>query len=255
MKKFYWVHKDYNNESLNSLARRVTEYNTADLLADNFQVCYTETVPTDGSDYAYIGKLQIVGGVLDHFPYTVEDIHIVNDIFNYNLFFKQNTEDQLIIPNEMKGTFDCLVSLAAGQMVEMHPKEIGLATDNHYIIDISPTAIHQTMNLYKDVTSQFELLDIFNIDHVKEFLKKCKGTCGLFVVSNCFNYIVSSLLYDVEMRLHLQNKFIQALIDDDKEWYVTIFSADGSNYSLTKAEDISNKQLNTGFEVLPWIKK
>ena len=102
MKKFYWIHKDYQNESLNNLARRLVEYNTADLLSNGYDVFYTDTIPTDGSEYEYAGKLAVGNFSM---AYSVADIPVINDIFNYNLYFPTNTQDPLRIPVDVKGTF------------------------------------------------------------------------------------------------------------------------------------------------------
>ena len=258
MSNFYWVHKDYNNESLNAMARRLTEHNTANLICSNKTVHYVYQPPTDTTEYSEVGIIQLPDGSNNKdvsFPYTVQDVHVINDIFNYNLYFVNNTEPRLQIDQSLKGTFDCLVSLGAGSAAENNPIDCGLTTDNHYVIDISPTAIHKTMNLYKDTASAFEQLDVFNIQDVKAFLKRCQGSRGLFVVSNCFNYLVNSLLYDVSIRLELQNKFIDALVEDDKEWYVSIYTADGTHYHCVKASEIKDRKLDKRFEVLPWISK
>ena len=253
MKKFYWIHKDYQNESLNNLARRLVEYNTADLLSNGYDVCYTDTIPTDGSEYEYAGKLAVGNFSMD---YSVADIPVINDMFNYNLYFPVNTQDPLKIPETVKGTFDCLVSLGAGNMIETTPTDIGLQGSNHYVIDISPTAIHKSMGLYKEMSTEFIQLDIFNIDAVTNFLKTCKGTRGFWVVSNCFNYTVNSLIYDVELRFKLQQKFLEVLANDTSiEWYVSIFTADGGDYHCALASDILVKQFDNRFEALPWIKK
>jgi len=256
MKKFYWVDKDYQNESLNNLAKRLVEYNTANLISNGFDVLYSTEVPNDGSPYSYVGKIE-VGDAIDEkgFNYTVEDIDVINDIFNYNLYFVNNTEDPLLIKDELKGTFDCLVSLAAGDMIKRNPEAIGLVGNNHYVIDISPTAVHKSMNLYKDLSKDFIQVDIFNIDAVKEFLKTCEGTRGFFAVSNCFCYLVNSLVYDVNLRLKIQNEFIDVLANDKIEWYVSMFSADGTDYRCDKAVDIQNKILDKNFKELPWIKQ
>jgi hypothetical protein len=37
--------------------------------------------------------------------YSVADIPVINDIFNYNLYFPTNTQDPLRIPVDVKGTF------------------------------------------------------------------------------------------------------------------------------------------------------
>jgi len=252
MKKFYWVEKDYNNRSLNGLAQRLAEYFTADLFLEEYTVEYTTEIPTD-AEYAMIGQAGISAKAREkNFSFLVSDTYLINDIFNYNIYFPQNTEKLDIAP-EMKGTFDCLVSLGAGEMIGTNPIDIGLTTDNHYVIDISPTAIYKSMGLYKDTVTSFIQLDIFNCDAVKNFLSTCNGTRGFFVVSNCFRYIISSLLYDVELRLKMQNDFINILANDKIDWYVTIFTADGTYYSCVRAKDIQDKKLDERFKVLPWI--
>lgn len=254
MKKFYWIDKDYQNESLNNLAKRVVEYNTASLISDGFEIVYSSSAPLDNSISCEVGRIEVSQQADEkEFYYSVADVNIINDIFNYNLYFVNNTENPLMITNELRGTFDCLVSLAAGNMIERNPELVGLVGDNHYVIDISPTAIHKSMGLYKDMSLDFIQVDIFNIDAVKEFLKTCKGTRGFFVVSNCFCYIVNSLLYDVNFRLKMQNEFIEVLANDKIEWYVSMFSADGTYYHCNKASDIRNKNLDKQFEALPWI--
>ena len=250
MKKFYFVNKDYQNESLNNLAKRVAEYNMAELLMNNYEVSFVDVAPGD-SEHQEIGKLSLRPNV----PYTVLDLFVLNDIFNYNIYFEKNTSGRVEVPDELKGTFDCLVSLAAGDSVINTPKDIGLTNSNHRIIDISPTAIHKTMGLYKENVYKFTELDIFNDVAVDEFLASCTGTRGFFVVSNCFVYIINSLIYDVNLRLETQNKFLTKLAQDKIEWYVNIVSADGIFYSCVKAADLVDKKLDPRYEIFQWIKK
>jgi hypothetical protein len=140
-------------------------------------------------------------------------------------------------------------------VIENNPLDIGLVGENHYVIDISPTALHKMLglNLYKETREQFINLDIFNKHAVDEFLNNCKGTRGFFAISNCFMYIVNSLIYDVNIRLKIQNTLIERLASDKIEWYVTINSADGIFYPCVKASDIVNKKLDNRFGVFPWI--
>ena len=254
MKKFHWVEKDYQNDSLNSLARNLTEYYTADLLLQEYEVYYSKTVVED-AECQPIGKLGISARAFDNgFDYSVLDTHIINSIVNYNLYFEKNTEERLIIPKELVGTFDCLVSLAAGNMIETAPIDTGLVGNNHYAIDISPTAIHKSMGLYKEEMVGFTQVDLFNISAVKTFLATCKGTSGFFVLSNCFFYIVSSLIYNVQLRLQMQNALLEVLAADKIVWHVSIYTADGTYYPCIKASELLNKQLDNRFYVLPWIK-
>ena len=231
----------------------MVEYNTADLLSNGYEVFYADTIPTDGSEYEYAGKLAVGNFNID---FTVADIPVINDMFNYNLYFPVNTQDRLEIPKEVKGTFDCLVSLGSGNMISEIPMDIGLQGSNHYVIDISPTAIHKSMGLYKEMSAKFTQLDIFNTDAVIEFIKTCNGTRGFWMVSNCFNYTVNSLIYDVELRFKLQQEFLKVLANDTRiEWYVSIFTADGADYQCIRAVDVLEKQFDKRFEALPWIKK
>lgn len=256
MKKFYWVDKDYQNNSLNNLARNLTEYYTADLLSQGYEVEYSVEVPTDESEYQPIGKLGINSKAYKKgFDYCVSDVHIINSIVNYNLYFKNNTEDKLIIPEKLKGTFDCLISLASGDMIETNPIELKFLGNNHHVIDISPTAIHQSMGIYRESVSSFKQVDLFNKLAIKNFINECQGTRGFFVVSNCFFYIISSLLYDVQMRLKMQNNLIEILANDKIEWYVSIYTADGEHHHCVEASKLVDKSLDERFYIFPWIKK
>jgi hypothetical protein len=230
------------------MAKSITEYNTAFLLNKWYEVFYCANGAESHLEQAEVGSL---------FPttdldYTVKDIHIVNDIFNFNAYFTKNTEDRIQVPGEHYKTFDCLVSLAAGDKVDKNPIDIGLLEDNHYVVDISPTAIHKSMGIYKEISS-YTQLDIFNDYELKKFLSTCKGTKGFFVVSNCFLYCVSALIYDVKLRLEMQNKFIEILANDKIDWYVEMDSADGEFFDCVRAKDIQNKKLDKRFKALPWI--
>lgn len=252
MKKFCWIEKDYQNTSLNNLAQRVTEYFTGDLLLDGYEVHYSKEPIDDAENYP-VGKIGISPKAASlGFDYTVADLHVVNELFNLNLYFPMNTEKRLDV-KEHYGTFDCLVSLAAGDMIKNNPVDIGFSGE-HYVIDISSTAITETMKLYKH-TSGYTQVDLFNLSSVEKFLASCKGTKGLFVVSNCFHYIVSSLVYDVELRLKAQNDLMKLLANDKIEWYVSMLTADGEYISCAAAKDLQNKTLNKGYSVLPWINK
>ena len=251
MKKFHFVDKDYGNESLNNLARRVAEYNVGEII-NEYEFDFLNISSNNGENHE-IGKIFIQKEI----PYTVEDLDIVNDIFNYNVYFEKNTGNRIKVPTELFGTFDCLVSLAAGNMIYNDPKDIGLTSKNHYIIDISPIALHKTLasiGVHKENTTQFIQLDIFNEKAVNNFLSKCKGTKGFFVISNCFIYIINSLIYDVNLRLKMQNKLINQLANDKIEWYVSIKSADGISYCCVKASELVDKVIDERFKVFPWIK-
>jgi hypothetical protein len=247
MERIYLIEKDYQNESLNNLARRLAEYHLAELSLDKVDVQYSTSIPDDNSRFIEMGKLS----QREEVPFTVNDLHIINDIFNYNLYFENNNDLALSVGDHW-GTFDCLVSLAAGNMIATNPDAIGL-TGKHYIIDISPTAIHVSMGIYKNINASYRQVDIFNKQSVKEFLATCEGSKGFFVISNCFMYIVNSLLYDVKLRLKMQNELIDILANDKIDWYVFINTADGNSYPCVSAKELQNKKLDNKFNILPWI--
>lgn len=243
-KRFFWLPKDYGNRSLNEIAKSLAEYNTAQLFLKGYEVHFSNE-KIENVWQAEIGDLFLNGDM------SVADLHLVNDIINLNVYFSKNNEDRVSISNDLKGTFDCLVSLAAGSKIETNPIDIDLK-GTHYVIDVSPTALHKSFELYRDVTS-YTQLDIFNKEAVKEFLSSCVGTKGFFTVSNCFLYIANSLIYDVKSRLEAQNKFIEILANDKIDWYVEIVTADGLFYNCVSAREIVNKELDKRFGVLPWI--
>lgn len=246
-KEFFWTPKNYHNRSLNEMAKSITEYNTALLINRGYNIVYAGNGVEAHEEQAEIGRLFPTTDITD----TVKDVHIVNDIFNFNLYFSKNNDGRITIPGEHYKTFDCLVSLAVEGKVETDPTDVGLI-GNHYVIDISPTAIHESMGIYKSVSS-YTQVDIFNTEKLKEFLATCEGTKGFFVVSNCFLYMVNSLIYDVKLRLEMQNQFIKVLANDKIDWYVEMDSADGTFFNCVRAKDIQNKQLDKRFKALPWI--
>lgn len=243
MKKLIWKHRDYKNRSLNSMAKSITEYNTAMLFNENIEVNYSYTTGVD------IGTLSLQS------ENTVENLELTNLLIDIDVYFKSNTENKITFPKELQGTFDCLVSLAAGSNFVQELEDIGNIKD-HYIVDISPTAIRETMKLstiLKSDVTDFVQLDYFNINSVKEFLRTVKGTRGFFTLSNVFCYAPTSLLYDVNLRIQHQNNLIELLANDKTEWYVSILTANGENFDCINVNELRNQKVDDKFKVLPWI--
>ena len=142
---FTWVPKDYNNRSLDNLSKNITEYNTTMLLTKGFNVQFADCVPKEGKHAVY-GTL-FVDTPIDY--YTVEDIHVVNFLSEHNVYFKHNTED-IINVGHHKGTYDCLVSLAAGASPIELLNEVN-PIKKHYIVDISTTAIKETTSYFNEL--------------------------------------------------------------------------------------------------------
>jgi hypothetical protein len=251
MEKFIWIEKDYKNRSLNNLAKNITEYNTSMLINRGFEVNYGSKSLTN-TEHAVVGTLFVMTPLSN---YTVEDLEVLNMLSDYNIYFKYNTED-LVNVREHKGTYDCLVSLAAGDISTKLPDHIG-GVKNHYIVDISSTAIKKSneyfRNFFETEVTDYQQLDFFNIENVKEFLSKIDGTKGLFVVSNCFCYAPTSLFYDTEVRLRKQNEFIELLANDKIDWYVDIVTADGVTFRNVSAKTLLNHTMTDKLKVLPWI--
>lgn len=241
-KKFNWVEHDYNNDSINNLSRNITEFNTAMLYSKGIEVTYNQ-----GPEGFQIGTL-----FPNQAPFTVNDINIVNKILNYNIYFKSNTEDRVNLPKEHYGTFDALVCLASGDKSQTTLDDIGLQ-GKQYIIDISPTAIHESI-IHKNKSEHMQV-DLFDAICVKDFLTKVEGTKGLFIVSNCFLYVISSLVYDTKKRYELQNDLLKVLAEDKIDWYVEIVTVDGKYYNCISAQELIDIGIDKKMEILPWMKK
>ena len=69
MNKLTWKHIDYNNDSLNSIARNIAEYHTAHALKVKYST--TKGVP--------------LGTIFLDDNHTVENISVLNSILNYNI--------------------------------------------------------------------------------------------------------------------------------------------------------------------------
>lgn len=227
MNNITWKHKDYGNESLNKIARNITEFHTGNLE----DVKYSKWRGTP------------IGTVFLHEPFTVKDTGVLNSLMNYNVFFKHNTEDD-IVTNFVP---DCAVVLASGDRVTT------INSKYTHVIDISPRALEKTKEIFDLPESMFYQLDVFNISDVKEFLKTCKGKTGLFCLSNIFLYLPSCVMYDVHFRLKKQNELIKLLAQDKIDWVVDMVTVNGT-YIQTPAKYLLNTKLDKKFEVLPWIK-
>jgi hypothetical protein len=239
-KKFYWIHKDYNNASLNQIAQRLVEYHTSELL-ENFDVKYTY----ENKRYK---NSAVVGTIFLDDTYSVNDQHIINSIMNYNVYFKQKTEDFKKLSDRTIQHLDFIVSLASGTL----QKEC-LERLNNYVIDISPTAIEKTREYLDIPESNYYQLDLFNIEKVEQFLKSIDGKIGFIDISNCFCYLPSSILFDIDLRINKLNQFLKCLQQDSRIWYINLTTPNGDQYSNVNVKDIPEIKIDDRFKVLPWI--
>lgn len=236
---FFWIHKDYDNESLNNIAKRLVEYHTANLIQD-FNVHYV--YQDEGYQHsAPVGKI-----FLDE-PYLVSNPEIINTLMNYNVYFKSNTEDPISLHKPING-LNFIVSLAANDLKDEHLRSL-----KRYIIDISPRALEKSKAFLDVPTTNFYQIDIFDQVQVKEFLKTIDGDVGLMYVSNCFLYIPNCILYDIYYRLEKQNQFLDCLRNDSRKWYVNMCSANGEDFYNIDVDDLPNATIDERFKILPWI--
>ena len=229
MNKITWKHIDYNNDSLNSIARNIAEYHTAHALKVKYST--TKGVP--------------LGTIFLDDKHTVENISVLNSILNYNVYFKENTE----VPLKTIIDPDCVVALASGDT----PSQ--LLAKHTYVIDISPMALEKTKEKYNiDVAKSYNYnqVDLFDILAVKKFLKKCQGNVGLFCLSNVFLYFPNCVMFDAKARLKKQNELISLLAQDKIKWHVDMVTVNGT-YIQTLASELVDMTLDDKFKVLPWI--
>jgi len=229
MNKITWKHIDYNNDSLNSIARNIAEYHTAHALKVKYST--TKGVP--------------LGTIFLDDKHTVENISVLNSILNYNVYFKKNTE----VPLKTIIDPDCVVALASGDT----PSQ--LLAKHTYVIDISPMALEKTKEKYNiDVAKSYNYnqVDLFDILAVKKFLKKCQGNVGLFCLSNVFLYFPNCIMFDAKARLKKQNELISLLAQDKIKWHVDMVTVNGT-YIQTLASELVDMTLDDKFKVLPWI--
>lgn len=238
-KDFYWIHKDYNNSSLNNIARRLVEYHTANLIQE-YNVHYVY----DYQDYENFSE---VGRIFLDEDYTVKDTHIINSLVNYNVYFKVNTEEDIKLCESITD-LDFIVSLAAGDL-----KDSKLLKLKRYIIDISPRAIKKSKEFLDVPQSSFYQVDVFDDNQLSEFLKQIKEQTGLMYVSNCFLYIPNCILFDIQHRIEKQNQFLSCLRNDSRTWYVNMISANGDHFYNLNVDNIPEIVLDNRFGVLPWI--
>ena len=229
MNKIVWKHIDYNNDSLNSIARNIAEYHTAHALKVKYST--TKGVP--------------LGTIFLDDKHTVENISVLNSILNYNVYFKENTE----VPLKTIIDPDCVVALASGDT----PSQ--LLAKHTYVIDISPMALEKTREKYNIEVAKsynYNQVDLFDILAVKKFLKKCQGNVGLFCLSNVFLYFPNCIMFDAKARLKKQNELISLLAQDKIKWHVDMITVNGT-YIQTLASELVDMTLDDKFKELPWI--
>jgi len=227
MNNITWKEVDYKNNSLNNIARNITEFHTGNCQGD---ISYSKTEGTP------------IGTIFLEEKYTVKDMAILNSLLNYNVYFRKNTEQTL--KTDLKP--DCAVVLASGNTVDQ------IESKYMYVIDISPKALQNHQKAFNMTSTEYYELDVFDLEEVRKFLRKCKGETGLFCLSNIFLYLPNCIMFDAKARLTRQNKLMQVLAEDKIEWYVDMCTVNGI-YFQAPARELVDMKLDDKFKVLPWI--
>lgn len=108
--------------------------------------------------------------------------------------------------------------------------------------------------LKKHSKYKFVYVDLFDIDSVKKCLNSLEGTNGLWLASNIFNYITTSMLYDVQLRHEIQQQFINLLANDKINWDIGLNTAGSGAFKNESAKTLSDIKIYEGLKVLPWVK-
>jgi hypothetical protein len=105
--------------------------------------------------------------------------------------------------------------------------------------------------LFKCSNYKFLYVDLFDIDSIRSCIESIQGKDGLWLASNIFNYITTSLLYDLDLRHAKQQDFLQLLANHPTDWDVGLVTS-GSGIHLDSAKVLKDIMLFNGLAVLPW---
>jgi hypothetical protein len=106
--------------------------------------------------------------------------------------------------------------------------------------------------LKKNSDYKFLYVDLFDKDSIRKCLSHIEnGTTGLWLASNIFNYITTSLLYDVDLRHSKQIDFIELLSTHSVDWDVGLVTS-GSGTFLSNAKDLLTVKVYKDLDILPW---
>jgi hypothetical protein len=94
---------------------------------------------------------------------------------------------------------------------------------------------------------------LFDVDSVKQCLSLHQGKTGLWLASNIFNFITTSLLYDVETRHTKQHNFIEVLANDSTDWDVGINTTASGIYKNANAKLLRDIKIDKNLSILPWV--
>jgi hypothetical protein len=304
-KKFRWIHREPIYPSINILSKNLTEFITSFLIDKGFKIEYSYEKIHDDAYINYVGSLfnfNLLSSLEKDLTKTqsildVSNIHGISDvnkITNLQVHFFKNTEN-LLIPEEIKGKFDCCICSAAGLNPLTIPNMLDMPNGSKvYVVDISAISIeiskkiienwknglevdinqlsHHRKSMIEDIDNdvfkninnikkinniefEFKVLDIFDIEAVKSFVKEINKNKIFWSVTNCFNYLPTAILYDIKTRFALQKEFFNVLYASNKNFYIDCTLADANYYQTNNIKKLLDLEIDKRFEVLPWHKR
>jgi hypothetical protein len=275
--KFGWIIKPFENRSIKNLCYNLSEYTTAELLSKNIEVrifnSEIEAINDDVNLFAEIGTLFLYelydtitqdtklfninksNFLIFDRHNLLNNLHKINEAVDHRNFFIENTEEFKYTYTDRGTVYDCCVCSAAGNTPTKVLDNVNLSsTGIIYVVDINQQALDLARTKITD-TSRFRFvhLDLFNTDGVEEFLKTITSKNNLWFVSNIFNYVNTSLIYDYSLRFSKQQEFINSLAADNNNWDISIYTADCNAIQNTPASQLVNLDKTIDLEILPWV--
>jgi len=224
--------------------------------------------------------------------YDVDCLHEINRLTNLQIHFIKNTEDDIPIKKEFEDFFDCCICLSSGLNIFTIPNILKMPLGSKVIIaDISKHSLKinkdilnkwndsndidlliqsliqndnnilfekninlNTDNFKKRIDLKYEFVELnfFNLDAVKRLVDNLDSKKIFWNLSNCFNYIPTALIFDINTRYKIQQDFFNILNDSGKDFYVECTLADGHYQPITHVRNLLNYKIDNRFKILPW---
>ena len=275
--KFGWVITSINNRSIESLCFNLTEYVTAELLSQNINVemfkSKQDAIDNNVNKFAEIGTLfsdsiydqineDTISFDINNSEFLIFDQHNIlknlyriNEAVDHRNFFVENTEEFENTYIDKGISYDCCVCSAAGDTPNKIFNSVKLKPESIiYVVDINSQALELAKTKIKNLSQfRFVHIDLFDTARVKEFLKSVTSQNNLWFVSNIFNYVNTSLIYDYDLRFHKQQEFINLLAAENNNWDISIYTTDCRGFQNTPSRQLSKLKNTIDLEILPWV--
>jgi len=275
--KFGWVINSIDNRSIENLCFNLTEYVTAELLSQNIKVeifkSKQDAIDNNVNMFAEIGTL-FSDSIYDQLnkdtiafdintseflifdQYNIlKNLHRINEAVDHRNFFVENTEEFENTYIDKGIIYDCCVCSAAGDTPNKILNSVNLKPESIiYVVDINSQALELAKTKIKNLSQfRFVHIDLFDTDRVKEFLKSVTSKNNLWFVSNIFNYVNTSLIYNYDLRFHKQQEFINLLASENTDWDISIYTTDCRGFQNTPSRQLSELKSTIDLKILPWV--